>query len=194
MRVLHLLLAFTALCLTTSQAMAYYDPCNPQANFVVRAERNVQIADNNLYRAESNLSNIENSLSFQLANLQANIEVATANANAAGAAPAGNAAGCAISGLFGFGRIGGCIGRSVAAGIALKARANANLRAAQGRYQSFSVYAANRLNRERLRVVAAQENVEKSKAALAIAVGALATCRAGVPQTTGYPGSGYYPG
>jgi hypothetical protein len=181
MRFLHLLLASTALFVTTSHSFAAYDPCNFQVNLVTRAERNVQIAENNLFRAENNLLNVSNSLSLQLANLQANVELAAANANAAGAAPAGNAAGCAISGLFGFGRIGGCIGRSIAAGIAVTARANANLRAAQGRYQSFAAYAESRLNRDRLRVVAAQDNLEKSRAALVIALGTLATCRAANP-------------
>ena len=177
--VLHVISLFsfaTVTLVTLDTALAVTDPCNRQKSQVRSAEFAVTSATNYRNRVYENSLNVDNALSITAANYEARVAEAQAFANAAGATAGGNVAGCAISGFFGFGRIGGCVGRSVAAGIAQKARANAAVRAAQGRLASFLVYAEGRRRRLAQSLLVAEANLSKKEVELDNANQALNQC------------------
>lgn len=164
-----------------SEAEAQRDPCFRESSAVLRAERNVIIAENFLDRVLANVDSVQNSLAIQLANMQAQLADAQGRADAAGAIGTANVGGCIASGFF-FGRfrLGNCVGGSVAAGIALRARAQAAVRAAEARLRAFTTYAQNRTQREQQRVVNAQQQVARRQGELAAANNTLNQCYAAV--------------
>jgi hypothetical protein len=176
-------------CVLAAEAHGQADPCNFQVRLVSQAQRNLAAAENGLVRAQNMALSVESSVTLQIANLQAQVTQAEANVTAAGTTASANVGGCAISGFFfGIPRVAGCVGRGIAAGAAIKARAQAALRAAQGRLQSYTVFGANRLRREQQRIAAAEQQVALRQQELERSVVALATCREQQGQTvTGNP-------
>jgi hypothetical protein len=160
-----------------SDSYGVTDPCYSQEQLLRRTDQNVIIAQNNLERTTANAFNVQNSLSITIANLEARVVEARALADAAGATAAGNIGGCAIGSIFGFGRIGGCVGRGIANGVAQRSRAQAAVRGAEGRLVSFTVYAANRNRREQQRVVNAQLQLERREEERRVAFELLQQCR-----------------
>ena len=169
-----------ALALATG-AEAQRDPCFRESSAVLRAERNLITSENFLDRVYANVDSVQNTLAIQTANFEARVAEAQARADAAGTVGAANVGGCIASGFF-FGRfrLGNCVGGSVAAGIAQRARAQAAVRAAESRLRTFVAYAQNRMQREQQRIVNAQQQVARRQAELAAANNNLNQCYAAV--------------
>jgi hypothetical protein len=172
-------------CTTISKSHAIIDPCFRQNNAVLRADRNVVIAENMLDRTILNADNVQNSIAIQIANLQARVADAQAQVSAANALANGQNGGCVVTGLFfGFGRLGGCLGGSIANNAARRARAQANVNSSIARLNSYIIYAEGRTRREQQRIVNAQEQLARRRAELDVANNALNQCRIQSVTTT----------
>lgn len=165
-------------CATISSSHAIPDPCFRQNNAALRADRNVVIAENMLDRTILNADNVQNSIAIQIANLQARVADAQAQVTAANALANGQTGGCVVTGLFfGFGRLGGCLGGSIANSAARRARAQANVNSSIARLNSYIIFAEGRTRREQQRIVNAQDQLARRRAELDVANNALNQCR-----------------
>ncbi len=77
----------------------------------------------------------------------------------------------------------GCIGRGIANGVALRARANAAVRSAEARLASYVECAENRNRRELLGIVASQNQLNQREQKRQLAAAVLLQCRSQVTDT-----------
>lgn len=165
-------------CLITCHvqvAHAVSDPCYLARNQALAAERQVTTAQRLLGNAQNQLSNAQSQAEIRLDGYRMQIAQAQANVQVAGAVSGGQAASCAIRSIFG--RIGaGCFAGAAASSYVRQARARTYYNLSVSRYNSYVQYLNGYLRRLAQRIVDTQTQYNQANEAYQQAAAAYQQC------------------